>query len=532
MFNSKNLRVFLVLCSVFLSLGWYLVSLTSHTTYFYDEWIFLASRDEFSIHDLAQPHNGHLTIIPAFVFIFVFKIFGFAHHEIFQWLAVMMHLGIVMLSSIIIQRRHGWFVASVVGLVLALLGGGAENFFWGFQISFMGGLFFFLLSLICFNQSEKSEGFIWPLLTLLAVMLSVGSSGTGLGTLAAIFFLTAMTRQWKKFWWVIFIPSVMYFIWYRRYGGTSLPKGELVSIPIFVMRSASNSVASIFGIDQIWGALFVGLISALLLRVLLVKPRRLNSLAFLIFTMFFWAATAYGRGVFADPNASRYLYIGVFGIVLLVSESVHRSKDDKKFEARFIRLLVAIASLLAIFGSHKQMEYWANLHQKVSESAVGQLVVAEAHRDNVDDAFVLQYVGDIPVLYAGEYFQAISKMGSSPVDGRRNLFSAPGQTRLAADDALLYLSVAKIDLAENTTLKCDSVLKNEQSLSVPPGGVVHFQVMASVVVTMSRFYEPISRGTNDRSLDPGIYTATLENDNLGGELKLTLSDSGSVSICQ
>ena len=178
------------------------------------------------------------------------------------------------------------------------------------------------------------------------------------------------------------------------------------------------------------------------------------------------------------------------------------------------------------------MGYWANLHQKVSESAVGQLVVAEAHRDNVDDAFVLQYVGDIPVLYAGEYFQAISKMGSSPVDGRRNLFSAPGQTRLSADDALLYFSMAKIDLAENALLKCDSVLKNEQSLAVPPGGEMHFQVTASVVVTMSRFYEPISRGTNDRSLDPGIYKATLENDNLGGELSLTFSDPGSVSICQ
>ncbi len=510
----------------------YLTSLTADSTYFFDEWMFLASRDEFSIRDLAQAHNGHLSIVPAFVFIVVFKIFGFAHHEIFQWLAVLMHLGIVMLSSIIIQRRHGWIVASVVGLALALLGGGAENILWGFQIGFMGGFFFFLLSLICFDQSQKSESYVWPLFTFFTIMLSVGSSGTGLGTLPAIFFLTAMTRQWKKFWWVIFIPSVMYFIWYRRYGGTSLPSAELVSIPIFVMRSASNSMASIFGIDQIWGALFVGLISAFLLRALFAKPRKLDSLVFLVFVMFFWAATAYGRGVFGDPNSSRYLYIGVFGIVLLVSENIDRSKDNKKFKVRFIRLLIAIASLVAIVGSHQQMVFWADLHQKVSESAVGQLVVAEAHRDNVDDAFVLQYVGDIPVLYAGEYFQAISKMASSPVDGRRNLFSAPGQTRLAADDALLYLSVAKIDLAENRTLTCDSVFKNEQSLSVPPGGEVRFQVMASVVVTMSRFYEPISRGINDRPLEPGSYTATLENDNLGGELNLTLSEPGSVSICQ
>ena len=87
-------------------------------------------------------------------------------------------------------------------------------------------------------------------------------------------------------------------------------------------------------------------------------------------------------------------------------------------------------------------------------------------------------------------------------------------------------------MTENALLKCDSVFKNEQSFSIPPGGEGHFEVMASVVVTMSRFYEPISRGTNDRSLEPGIYNATLENDSLGGELNLNFSDPGSVSVCQ
>ena len=114
---SRKRLTFIALAVTSIFVWRYLTSLTADSTYFFDEWMFLASRDEFSIHDLAQAHNGHLSIVPAFVFIVVFKIFGFAHHEIFQWLAVMMHLGIVMLSSMIIQRRHGWFVASVMAVM-------------------------------------------------------------------------------------------------------------------------------------------------------------------------------------------------------------------------------------------------------------------------------------------------------------------------------------------------------------------------------------------------------------------------------
>ena len=92
-----------------------------------------------------------------------------------------------------------------------------------------------------------------------------------------------------------------------------------------------------------------------------------------IFVLFFWLATAYGRALMGNPDSSRYLYIGVFGILLSVSESVTTTQWTRIHAAKMVKVGVVVMSALAVWGSHSQMRFWSDIHLSLSETAVGQL---------------------------------------------------------------------------------------------------------------------------------------------------------------
>jgi hypothetical protein len=113
-----------------------------------------------------------------------------------------------------------------------------------------------------------------------------------------------------------------------------------------------------------------------------------------------------------------------------------------------------------------------------------------------------------------------------------DLVSAPRQTQLAADDVLISLGIMTIVGTEEQFTNCDSRPDVENSISVEPGGQIHFVVTQEVTATMARFFDLYSRGFNDRVLPPGNYSAILQNDSLGGSLHVQFSDSTAVLICE
>jgi len=265
----------------------------------------------------------------------------------------------------------------------------------------------------------------------------------------------------------------------------------------------------------------------------LVRSRKIArpSLAVPIFVLFFWFATAYGRALVGNPDSSRYLYIGVFGILLSVSETVRSNEWTKIRTKKIVKVGAVALSALAIWGSHSQMRFWSDIHLSLSQTAVGQLSVVEAHRENIDPATIIQTIGPVPVLAIGDYLVAIDAMGSSPVQNVHELVSAPQQSRMAADDVLISLGIARIVGTEDEFTNCVGPSDLEKSISVTPGTQIHFVVTQEVTATMARFLELYSRGINDQVLEPGNYVAILQADSLGGSLHVQFSDSSAVLIC-
>lgn len=515
-----------------LFLAWYLFRLTAHTTYFIDDWMFFTDRYEWSFSALLESHNGHLAIVPAFVYICLFKIFGYDHYEVFRLLALLVHLAICFLVADSVRRRHGWVIATSVGVAVALMGGGAEVFLWGFPWSFSGGLLFFLIALRCLERANNSHGLLWPLLTCLSVGLSIGSSGTGLGSLAVILMLTLCGVNRRRLWWVGVMPTIIYLVWYSQYGGTGAATYALSTIPGSVARYGAATMSGFFVVDQRWGWPMLGIVVVLMLKSLWSHKFDVSSLRFLIFVLVFWLGVSYTRGGFGGYGASRYVYVGAICVILIISDCVDTQWAKHSRRAFFVKGCVVLLAILAIWGSNSEMQSYATFIRRVSDSTLGKLVVVEAHRESVPDETILFTFLSVPLLLAGDYFKAIDDVGSSPVDGLKDLTNASYRVRSSAEETIFSFNIASISRSTSLLSDCLGVVSGNQPLLVSPGSHVGIQVNRTTTVTMARFSNLNSRKHLFKEiLRPGSYSISLAADDLGGSLRAKFDDPTAVMSC-
>ena len=516
---------------VALFLAWYLFSLTAHTTFFVDEWMFFTDRRDWTFSALIESHNGHLSIVPAFVYICVFKIFGYDNYEVFRLLALIVHLAICFLVADLVRRRHGWVIATSVGMAVALMGGGYQNILWGFQIGFMGGLLFFLVALRCLQRSINSLGLLWPILTCLSVGLSVASASSGLGSLLVILILTLGGANRRRLWWVGIAPLVLYLVWYSQYGGTGMPTSVLSAMPESVARYGAASMSGFFGIDQRWGWPMLAIVLLLMLKSLWSHRFNVSLLSFPIFVLVFWLGVSYTRGGFGGYGASRYVYVGAICAILIISASVNTQWVEYSRRAFFVKGCVILLAVLAIWGSNSEMQSYATYVRRVSDSTLGKLVIVEAHRESVPDKTTLVTLLG-PLLSAGDYFEAIDDVGSSPVDGLKDLVNASESVRSSADETMFSFKIASISRSTLLPSDCLGIVSGNKPLLVSPGSQLEIHVDRTTAVTMARFSNlNSSQPVATQILQPGSYLISLAADDLGGSLKTKFDDPTAVQTC-
>ena len=493
--------------------------------------MFFTDRRDWTFSALIESHNGHLSIIPAFVYICVFKIFGYDNYEVFRLLALIVHLAICFLVADLVRRRHGWVIATSVGMAVALMGGGWQNILWGFQIGFMGGLLFFLVALRCLQRANNSLGLLWPILTCLSVGLSVASASSGLGSLPVILILTLCGANRRRLWWVGVIPTIIYLVWYSQYGGTGMPTSVLSAIPESVARYGAAAMSGFFGVDQRWGWPILAIVLLLLLKSLWSHRFDVSLLSFPIFVLVFWLGISYTRGGFGGYGTSRYVYVGAICAILIISDSANIRRVEYSSRAFFVKGCVILLAVVAIWGSNSEMQSYATYVRRVSDSTLGKLVVVEAHRESVPDETILVTLL-VPVLSAGDYFEAIDDVGSSPVDGLKDLSNASGGIRYSADETMFSLGLASISRSTILLSDCLGVVSGNKPLLVSPGSQLEIHADRTTAVTMARFSNLNSRRPLFKEiLRPGSYSISLAADDLGGSLQAKFDDPTAVMSC-
>jgi hypothetical protein len=349
--------------------GWFL----------YDEWMWFGARkavaDRGDVLDaLLLPHAEHLSLLPAGVYGLLYRLVGL--HDYWPYVAVLLALHVtvaVLLRLVMLRSGVGPWLAGGTAFVLVLLGAGAQNIVWAFQIGFVGALAAVLGQMLLVDHAGPVDR-----RDVLGATLGVAAVATqtvgvlGVGLVAAVLVLR---RRWGAA-AVASIPAAsLYLMWKVSFGGreialtTDVTQVFDVAVPDpgvgdkarffgHLMATVGHSLAPFPG-----GGL---LVPALLAVAAAAVVRRRASVAIVPLVLAagavaFAALTAWNRAWLGEAGAEggRYVYTIVVLTLPLLSLGLQQALDTpaaRRVPAPLRAGLVAAALLAVVVAGARQLD--------------------------------------------------------------------------------------------------------------------------------------------------------------------------------
>jgi len=277
----------------------------------YDDWSILHST-----YSLWASHQGHWTTIPTLLFQALRDTVGLRSYLPYLCLALLAHLAIVHLVwRIALRAGVTPWVATGFACATVLLGSGAENLFWAFQVGYMGAVAVALVVVLLVDRARL--GFGLSIMAATIAVLALPFSGTALAVLLAAAVLSWVRRGFLRT-VAIFAPAgIVYVGWYLLVGRVD-DNGLGVHGVQWVTR-APLFLATIFGAGygEFTGLVFLGPAVAIGLVAWLIVARKRwlgrEAIAYvLILAAFVFAALSSitrGGGELSAAGSQRYVYV-------------------------------------------------------------------------------------------------------------------------------------------------------------------------------------------------------------------------------
>jgi hypothetical protein len=400
-----------------------------NTTFYFDDWNFVNERLGWRPHVLLYPHNEHLSLLPVLVYKLLFETVGLDNYGVFRFVSVLFNLTSGTLLFIYVRRRLGPWPALGFSSVLVVMGAGAWDIVWPFQIGFLGSMAATLGALLMLDRRSRAG----DIAACLLVCVSLSSSSQGLMLLAAVI-IEVLVRpdRWRRI-WIPAIPLVLYGLWYLKYGAghlnweTGIP---LIPDRIYTGLQAGSSAAT--GLPDSYGAtLALALIAAFIYSLTAARDRLPRLLMVAAMPIAFWALIALAR-TGLPPTEPRYLYPTGIYIVLLASECF------LLFAPRGVAA-VAIAVLLGM-GALARVPALNSVGDTLrgeALSARSSLTAGEILIDRIGPKTLV--APGQPQLFLHEYEKAAARYGSTVTWTPDQLRHQSAAERGAVDSALIRL---------------------------------------------------------------------------------------------
>lgn len=454
------------------------LSISHGRTFHFDEWYWVLLRNDFSRSTLLENHNGHLSIIPGFIYVVLFRTVGLSRYSIYLSLAFLAHIAVSWALFVIFLKRFGPAVGILIAASTLFLGSGAQNYLWAFQIGFMLSVFGYLLGRIAIDSDEERKG-----LLLAALIVSLGSSGIGIPATAALA-LEAILRRWRiRDLWPFFVTGALYLVWYATYGRSDADGKYAHLIPKYARDSAAAVVAGVFDFTLDWGYLVLGILCGLLIfQIFRARGMTPGAAGAFLFLALFWSLTCLSRAQFWDVGAGRYVYAAFIPYLMLISEFVPRT--SRKHFAIGAAVLVPIG----VIASWSRMDSEALFYRLWGQSVSAELLALELHRESAPWDYFPDKVR-APNIYSEAYFAATDELGSSPAARTTALPKLMREARLEFDRVSLELGDIKTTVQQRDDSTCDGVMtgSDRMRLRLRPGVQYLNAVKNDVVIGFKRF---------------------------------------------
>ena len=155
--------------------GALLFYITRHTTFWFDEWLWVVHRRGNSLSTYLDPYNEHLSLVPIAIYKLLFATAGIRDYVPYRVLVIAGHLGCCGLLFVYARRRVGAFLALVAAALILVLGPGWQNILWPFQIAWLMSLAAGVGALMLLERADRPG----DLSALLLLLLAIASSSIG-----------------------------------------------------------------------------------------------------------------------------------------------------------------------------------------------------------------------------------------------------------------------------------------------------------------------------------------------------------------
>lgn len=286
-----------------------------------DDWAFLVTRERMREAKgwddwLLYPQDGHWLAVPVLLFKLVREVFGLGSYWPFLALALLSHVGAVVLARRVCLRVgvSAW-TSTLVATVLLVLGAGTHNLVFAVQVCYSLSLVCFLGQLLLADHDGPVDrrDLAGGALGLVGVM----TSGFAPIFAAGITVLLVLRRRWAALAVGVGPQAVVYLWWLVAWGNDApnvVPLGNRALVPAFVVHGIDATFTALVVFASLSGVAILATLAALFGG----PPwpaRRVNfALAATLLVMF--AAIGWQRVGFGVASAAESRYVHVAAIVI------------------------------------------------------------------------------------------------------------------------------------------------------------------------------------------------------------------------
>ncbi|HUC13449.1 MAG TPA: hypothetical protein VMS00_03265 [Acidimicrobiales bacterium] len=304
--------------------------------FFGDEWDFLTRRGLHGAYfSIWAPHNEHWSLLPILLWRAAYSL---EHLSSYWPYLVPLLLAHVLVVHLLWRRclREGadpW-VATALALLFALLGAGAEDLAWAFQVGFVSSVLFGLLSMEVVEGPPSAMDAPFPLpafqgpviwrdaVASLLALAALMCSTVGVATGVALGVLLLGRFGWQRALRVLAMPAGVFLVWFALAGrsglkatGDYLGLSVLSKIPTFVATNLAADVGKTAGWARGGHVLAIAMLAWLFWRTWGTGGlfrRHPAVLGGAIAAVVFYSLAALGRDrISATEAPSRYAYVGI-----------------------------------------------------------------------------------------------------------------------------------------------------------------------------------------------------------------------------
>ncbi|MBI5105946.1 MAG: hypothetical protein HZB46_13380 [Solirubrobacterales bacterium] len=484
-------------------------------TFFYDEWDFVTLRSSGGLDTLLERHNEHIAVLPAAVYRVLLETIGLAPVWPYRALAALAHVGCAVLVFSLARRRVGDAGALVAAVLLLGLGAAWQDTLWGFQIGFLGSIFFGLLAFEALDRGGPRA----DLLACAALLLATLSSSLGVPFAAGI----GAELLWRRRWGALWVPAVavvVYGAWYLGYGQSAIEGEGLSRATQWAVDAAAASAGALFGRGLDWGRPLLAVGAALAAVAIVRRGVSPRLVGVLVLGAAFWLLTGAARsggGVVEPPDTSRYLELGAVVLLLAGAEIARGSLlRPAAYGVAAVVVAISLAQGLQTLG-----DGGGGLRDS-SNRTYARLAAAEIVQQRLPAGYH-PLPADAPGLTAGRYVNALKNVGESPVgDPVKRLEDLAPAYRTQGDKVLAEVGLA-VSPAGRPAGTAPALEGTEgaakaqaagacQKVTVPGGGAVVLTLPRGGVVVRGgagalfvhvRRFAPAFDTAADKELNPG-----------------------------